>query len=67
MAAYYKDEFLPQLAKRGGVLAVPPLEDVEDTIREVLVQRAISDRATTWLDETRKELRIDVAPEGTSR
>lgn len=55
---YYKDEFVPQLHKRGD--AVPPLEDVEDTIREVLIQRAISDRATSWLDDTRERLRIDV-------
>jgi hypothetical protein len=60
--AYYKDEFEPQLAKRGE--SAPPLEDVEDTIREVLVQRAINDRATAWLDETRKALKIDVVPEG---
>ena len=56
--AYYSGEFVPQLHKRGD--AVPPLEDVEDTIREVLIQRAISDRATSWLDETRERLRIDV-------
>lgn len=56
--AYYKDEFVPQLHKRGD--AVPPLEDVEDTIREVLIQRAISERATSWLDDTRERLRIDV-------
>jgi hypothetical protein len=58
VAAYYQDDFAPQLQKRGQ--PVPPLEDVEDTIREVLIQRAISDRATTWLDETRERLRIDV-------
>ena len=58
ISAYYKDEFVPQLQKRSG--PVPPLEDVEDTIREVLIQRAISDRATSWLDDTRERLRIDV-------
>jgi hypothetical protein len=58
ITAYYKDEFVPQLQKRGG--PVPPLEDVEDTIREVLIQRAISNRATSWLDDTRERLRIDV-------
>lgn len=58
VAAYYKDEFAPQLQKRGDT--VPPLEDVEDTIREVLIQRAISERATSWLDETRARLHIDV-------
>jgi len=59
---YYNDEFAPQLKARGQ--AVPALEDVEDTIREVLVQREISARATQWLDETRNNLRIEVLPEG---
>jgi len=59
---YYNDELAPQLKSRGQ--PVPPLDDVEDTIREVLVQRAISERATQWLDETRLRLKIDVMPEG---
>jgi hypothetical protein len=59
---YYRDEFAPQLKARGQ--PVPPLEDVEDTIREVLIQRAITERATKWLDETRDHLKIDVGAEG---
>lgn len=58
IAAYYKDNFAPQLQKRGD--AVPPLEEVEDTIREVLIQRAISERSASWLDDTRERLHIDV-------
>ena len=59
---YYKNEFAAPLQKRGQ--PVPALDDVSDTIREVLVQRAISDRATAWLDDTRGRLQIDVlAPE----
>ena len=60
--AYYRDEFVPQLKARNE--PVPPLEEVEDTIREVLIQRAINDRSTNWLDETRQRLRIDVLPQG---
>jgi hypothetical protein len=59
---YYNDEFAPQLKARGE--AVPALDDVEETIREVLVQRAISDRATKWLDETREHLKIDIVARG---
>jgi hypothetical protein len=59
---YYEDEFVPQLKKRGA--EVPPLDDVEDTIREVLVQRAINDRANKWLDEMRERVKIAVVPEG---
>jgi hypothetical protein len=55
---YYNEEFAPQLKARNE--PVPPLEDVEDTIREVLIQRAINDRAEKWLDDTRQRLKIDV-------
>jgi hypothetical protein len=59
---YYDGEFAPQLKARGQ--AVPPLEDVEDTIREVLVQRQINERAQQWLDGTRDRLKIDIMSDG---
>jgi len=63
--AYYNDEFTPQLKAKNQT--VPPLEDVEDTIREVLVLRAINERATQWLDDTRSRLRIDIVTHGAQR
>jgi hypothetical protein len=60
--AYYRDEFTPQLKARNQ--PVPALEDVDETIREVLVQRGISDRAAQWLDDTRGRLKIDVVSNG---
>jgi hypothetical protein len=62
---YYSQEFAPQLKQRGE--SVPPLDDVEETIREVLVQRAINSLSAKWLDDTRARLRIDVLPEGASQ
>jgi hypothetical protein len=59
--AYYKTEFTPQLETKGQ--AVPPLSDVEDTVREVLIQREISDRANKWLDDTRQRIKIDILPQ----
>jgi len=59
---YYAVEFAPQLKARGQ--SVPPVESVEDTIREVLIQREITNRATQWLDETRERLKIDVVSPG---
>ncbi len=59
---YYQEEFAPQLKGRGQ--PVPPLDAVADTIREVLVQRAITDRANQWIDETRVGLKIDVIGDG---
>jgi hypothetical protein len=55
---YYRDEFAPQLKMRGAT--VPLLEDVEETIREVLTQRLISERSNQWLDDAREHLRIDI-------
>jgi hypothetical protein len=60
--AYYRNEFALPLKSRGEV--VPPIDKVEDTIREVLIQRAINERAAKWLDETRERLKIDIVMEG---
>ena len=59
---FYDNQLVPQLKAKNQ--AVPPLEDVEDSIREVLIQRAINERATQWLDDTRSRLRIDVVTDG---
>lgn len=57
---YYGEEFAPQLKAKGE--PVPPLSKVQDTIREVLIQRDITSRANQWLDDTREHLEIDVLP-----
>lgn len=58
VADYYRDDFVPQLKARNA--EIPALDDVDDTIREVLIQRAITDREEKWLDESRPRLRIDI-------
>ena len=55
---YYREELTPEMKKRGQ--AVPPLEDVEEQIRELLTQRDISARTTKWLEDTRARLKIDI-------
>jgi hypothetical protein len=55
---YYEDEFAPQLKAKNE--PVPPLEQVQSTIREVLIQRDITDRANQWLDDTRARLEVDM-------
>jgi hypothetical protein len=60
--AYYNSEFVPQLKARKE--AVPALDDVQETIREVLVQREINERTQQWLNESRERLAIDVVPHG---
>jgi hypothetical protein len=59
---YYHDELATQLEARKQ--PVPPLDEVEDTIREVLIQRAINERAAKWLDDTREQLKIDIVAKG---
>lgn len=58
---YYDEQFAPQLKAKGE--SVPPLAKVQDTIREVLVQQDITNRANQWLDDTRSRLEIDVLPQ----
>jgi hypothetical protein len=60
--AYYNNELVPKLKAQDQ--PVPALEDVEDAIQEVLVQRTISERSTEWLNETRTRLKIDVMSPG---
>jgi len=61
---YYHNELAAQLEAKKQ--PVPPLDEVEDTIREVLIQRAISERAAKWLDDTREQLKIDIVTQGGS-
>jgi hypothetical protein len=57
---YYDEQFAPQLKAKDE--PVPPLAKVQDTIREVLIQQDITNRANQWLDDTRARLAIDVLP-----
>ncbi len=63
--AYYRDEFVPQVKASGQ--QVPPFDDVEETIREVLMQREITKRATEWLDDTRGHLQVEVLHPGSAQ
>ncbi len=55
---YYQKELLPELTKKNQ--PAPRLADVEGQIRELLTQRAITGLSTSWLDETKSRLRIEV-------
>jgi hypothetical protein len=65
---YYQNELLPELAKKNQLNSVglpaepapaPRLADVEGQILELLAQRAISDLAAKWLDDTKSRLKIE--------
>jgi hypothetical protein len=58
--AYYRKELVPEMEKSHQT--VPKRGDVEEQIREVLVQRGISDLTAKWLDETKSRLKIELTP-----
>jgi hypothetical protein len=59
---YYQNELLPELAKKNEL--APRRADVEGQILELLTQRAITDLATKWLDDTRSRLKIETTMSG---
>jgi peptidyl-prolyl cis-trans isomerase SurA len=59
---YYQKDLLPELAKKNQ--PAPGRAAVEEQIREVLVQRGISDLTVKWLDETKSRLKIEMEPTG---
>lgn len=60
--AYYQKELLPELAK--GNQPAPHRAEVEAQIRELLIQRRISDLTSKWLDDTKSRLKIEIETAG---
>jgi len=60
--AYYKQELLPELAKTNQ--PAPGRSEVENQIRELLIQRGISDLTLKWLDDTKSRLKIEIVNTG---
>lgn len=61
--AYYQKELVPDLAKKKQ--PAPSRGAVENQIREVLIQRGISDQTAKWLDDTKSRLKIEIeTPDG---
>jgi hypothetical protein len=60
--AYYQQELVPQLQKRG--VTVPPVNQVEAQIRQLLTQEEINEKASQWLDQAKARLRIVIQPPG---
>ncbi len=60
IASYYQSELAPALRARNQT--PPPLEQVREQIREVLIQRGINERADAWFEETKSRLQIETEP-----
>ncbi|MHB8527598.1 MAG: hypothetical protein ACYDD2_15800 [Candidatus Acidiferrales bacterium] len=59
---YYRKQLAPQLQKKGQ--SVPPLNQVEAQIRQLLTQEQINEKAAQWLEEAKARLRIVIQPSG---
>ncbi|HSZ19876.1 MAG TPA: hypothetical protein VK770_08795 [Candidatus Acidoferrum sp.] len=60
--AYYKKELVPELAKKNE--PAPARAGVEEQIRELLIQRGISELTVKWLDDTKSRLKIEIEVAG---
>ena len=61
---YYHYEFVPQLHSRHQ--SVPPLDDVRDSITNLLLERDITRRSQQWIEQARQQLDIEILPESPS-
>jgi len=60
--AYYQKELLPELAKNNQ--PAPHRAEVEEQIRELLIQRGISEMTAKWLDDAKSRLKIEIETAG---
>jgi len=58
---YYNGQFVPQLKSRNQ--QIPPLDDVRDSITDLLIERDITQRSQKWIDQARAQLDIEFPKE----
>lgn len=58
IADYYRDHLVPEL--HAKVQQPPPLTDVTEQIREVLIEQGVNERTAAWFDETKPRLKIEL-------
>ena len=60
IANYYRDRLMPELQAKGQ--QAPPLTDVTNQIRELLIEQGVNDRTAAWFEETKSRLKIELEP-----
>lgn len=60
IADYYRDHLVAGLHAKGQ--QAPPLTDVTEQIREVLIEQGVNERTAAWFDETKPRLKIELEP-----
>jgi hypothetical protein len=54
---YYRSTFVPEFQKKNGGAAAPALSEVQDQIREILVQKRINELLNQWIEELKPTTR----------
>ncbi len=62
IAAYYKNDLLPQYAKQKAI--APKLEEVNDRIQEILLQQRVSKLLQDWLTSLRAQGTVQILKPG---
>jgi hypothetical protein len=60
ISKYYQEELVPALQAKSQT--APPLDDVREQIRDLLIERGINERAASWFEETKSRLQIEIVP-----
>jgi hypothetical protein len=57
---YYNEYLVPELRAKGQ--EAPPVAEVTDQIRELLIEKGVNERTAAWFDETKQRLKIELEP-----
>ena len=57
---YYNEHVVPELRAKGQ--QAPPVGEVSDQIRELLIEQGVNDRTAAWFAETKQRLKIELEP-----
>jgi hypothetical protein len=60
VAEYYRSTFVPQFQKANGGAAAPALAQVDDQIREVLIEKRINELLDEWIEELKPTARVQL-------
>lgn len=55
---FYQEELLPEMASQG--VRAPPLEEVRETIRELLRERRLNEEIDRWTEDLRRNADVEI-------
>lgn len=58
VAEYYHSTFVPEFHRRNTGAPLPPLTEVEDQIREILIQKRVNELLAEWIEELKPTFNV---------